>query len=94
MDLFTSYKSWSIYAIVVFSMILITFGTVYAAAPDENNPGFNPWTPEGYKEVSVGLPSESTGVTAAPQADCILNTSGPFYSICQLITSANGMKMT
>jgi hypothetical protein len=75
-DLFSMGKPWPIYAIIVFGMVLITFGSVLAASPGENSIGYQPWTSNGYSEVSVGVDSQEVDETAELQADCILNTSG------------------
>jgi hypothetical protein len=75
-DLFTSYKPWLLFTAVVFSLVLITFGSVNAAKPDLSSSEFDPWTSNGFKDVTVRLPSELGEIAAAPQADCNLNTSG------------------
>ena len=75
-NVFSLVKPWLIFVIIMLSMVFITFGSVYAASQDEGGIGFQPWTSNGYREISVGVDSEEVGETAAAQADCILNTTG------------------
>lgn len=75
-DIFFSYKPWLIFTAILFSLVLITFGPVNAAKLDLSSNEFDPWTSNGFKDVTVKLPSELGEIAATPQADCNLNPSG------------------
>jgi hypothetical protein len=75
-EFFYSHKTWLLLGVLVCSVVLITFQSVYAADSNSNNNEFEPWTSNGYREVTVKLNSQIIADTAAPQEDCTLNTTG------------------
>jgi len=73
---FYSTKPWLIFSVIVISMVMITFSSVNAADLDADSYEIDPWTSSGYKAVTVGDSSKGSRLTAAPQEECILNSTG------------------
>lgn len=75
-DLLFSYRTWLIFSLLLFVGVAFTFSTVMAANSSLENKEVDLWSSSGNKEVTVKNPSDVEIYVAAPQEECVLDTTG------------------